>query len=49
MALLRATQQEDTANAKVYSGSTGKLLPKAIVSVTGTPSLAGVLTFQVQS
>ena len=50
MALLRSMEQEQNkSNAKIGGHSTGKLQPEAIVSVTGTPSFGGVLTFQVQS
>lgn len=50
MALLRSMEQEQNkSNARIGGHSTGKLQPKAIVSVTGTPSFAGVLTFQVLS
>lgn len=39
-------QEKNKHDAKVAVNGSGKLQPKAIVSVTGTPSFAGVLTFQ---
>lgn len=49
MALLRPTQQVQEMSPKVASRIDGKLSPKAQVSVTGKPTFAGVLTFQVPS